>query len=95
MNMAISWAFTINGALAPFVADPDGLIPFWSTAADLILSLGLHACYLEASESHSLTAVRVVLGLYVNGERFLDERRIGFAEGRIYSTVGYANAALA
>ena len=37
----------------------------------------------------------VVLGLYVNGERFLDERRIGFAEGRIYSTVGYADTALA
>jgi hypothetical protein len=56
MNMAISWTFTVNGASAPFVADLDGLIPFWSTAADAILSLGLHACYLETSESHSLTA---------------------------------------
>jgi hypothetical protein len=30
-----------------------------------------------------------------NDERCLDERRVGFAEGRIYSTVGYADGALA
>jgi hypothetical protein len=30
-----------------------------------------------------------------HGERCLDERRVGFAAGHIYSTVGYADAALA
>jgi hypothetical protein len=40
-------------------------------------------------------AVREWLSPYVSGERFLDERRISFAEGRIYSTVGYADTALA
>jgi hypothetical protein len=30
-----------------------------------------------------------------NDERCFDEIRVGFAEGRIYSTVGYADAALA
>jgi hypothetical protein len=30
-----------------------------------------------------------------NSAGCLDERRVGFAEGRIYSTVGYADAALA
>jgi hypothetical protein len=30
-----------------------------------------------------------------NCERYLDERRVAFAAGRIYSTVGYADAALA
>ncbi|MEA3083505.1 MAG: hypothetical protein QOC89_1202 [Paraburkholderia sp.] len=29
------------------------------------------------------------------GERCLDERRVDFAKGQIYSTVGYADAALA
>jgi hypothetical protein len=30
-----------------------------------------------------------------NGERCLDEIRVGSGEGRIYSTVGYVDAALA
>jgi hypothetical protein len=33
--------------------------------------------------------------LTCGGERCLDETRVGFGEGRIYSTVGYADAALA
>jgi len=43
-------------ALAPFVADPDGSIPFCSATVDSILSRGLDACCLEANESDSLTA---------------------------------------
>jgi hypothetical protein len=61
-------ASTINGALVPFVTGPDALIPLWSTAADSILSLGLHACYLEATCARRSTP-------------WADERYAGFKNG--------------
>jgi hypothetical protein len=78
-----------------FVAAPDGVSILVNRRwLDPVFRI---ACLLSQSRWEPFTdsMSEGVWCLHANGERFLDERRICFAEGRIYSTDGYADTALA